>query len=373
MRAFPKKTIPNLALLTGVLLSSSLFGCASSHNACSRLLFGFESKENGQVQVRPSKKTAASYAKTGQFYQMRKEYALAIESFQAAVQIDPSYFAAYNSLGICYDQLKMFPEAVTAYRTALQLEGNRDEAHNNLGYSFLLQGNFEAAIASFTQAISLSKTHNRRYYNNLGLAYTKKGLYAEAYRAFLAVSSAARAQKTLVALAPTPALAQEFFLAPPLTLDAETRYQSTGMEVPTPPEVVPAKPAARPAAPEPVSLPGSPRKPLPAATQPLVVAIRPSNGNAVIAANLGQFLSRRGGKVRILANMPTYSGPTTIYFGMESLQEAYHLAQLIPGYQLMEQNDALPKNTLRVVVGEDLALYFNAGPDLRLSLLAPPR
>lgn len=442
-------TLPGwlITLGTGSLLAGALMGCATRDTRAPWYRFGFSPPKAPAIQVRPAKKSAESYYRSGLFYQERQEYALAADSYREAVRIDGSFMAAYNGLGVCSDRRQHFPEAVTAYQEAIRLRYDRDELHNNLGYSLLLQGDFDGAIESFTTAIALSPVNNRRYANNLGLAYTKKGRYGEAYRAMVTVGQEEKARRTVIALAPSPKSAEEFFLAAALALEPENTYLSAGMAGPGPGIVAPAGPSAAlaptteetntpplvlapappeatannsdrsspPRAPEgseqiprpqppgeksaatvrepPLPVAEAARSPLAnreklpqeqnppgdlsappareggdkaapaAAPQPLTVALRATKDNRGVAANLGKFLDHRQIKTRLLAGQATYRGPTIIYFGNESLQEAYRLALLIPGLQVMEQNDTLRPNTLRVVVGDDMTPYFHARPD----------
>ncbi len=469
-----------LALVAGGLISAGLLGCATPTNQhASWFPFGLEPPEKSLLQVRPSRQTADSYYKIGLFYQERREYGMAAESFQDAVRIDTTYFEAYNSLGICFDQMKLYKEAVTAYQNAIRLHPERDEVHNNLGYSQLLQGDFDAAIQAFTTAISLKQDNNRRYYNNLGLAYAKKGLYAEAYRALVTAGGEAKARRNLVALAPSPKVAQAFLLA--TTLDAKMEYQSAEKALPTHTEIMaeqttpqqvvapveesltsvsaqPEPPPAEsfvvdladlknqastvatlalpgddqssattsplpadqdsalpataaveelplaPVAPEPVpaltlaatpppatmSSDAQPVTPVLSATtlplanhdvaatvpldppkvaarsavkKPFVIELASFKASAGIIAKLGTHLEGQGFTVQLSAHKTKYYGKTTIYFAKNHLQEAYKLAQSIPGYQDMKQEEfALSGPSLRVVLGDDINPYFKKRP-----------
>jgi tetratricopeptide (TPR) repeat protein len=464
-----------LSVLTGGLVSVFLVGCASMSQYTSFFPFGLEAPEKNALHIRPSRNSADSYYKIGIFYQDRKEYAMAAESFHDAVRVDPKFFEAYNSLGVCYDQMKMYKEAVNAYQEAILLHPDRDEVLNNLGYSQLLQGDFDAAVKSFTTAIDLNQVNNRRYYNNLGLAYMKKSQYAEAYRAFVAAGGAEKARRNIVALAPSPKIGHEFLLAN--NLDGDTNYQSAEKALPrhkdtltkqsTLQQAIPVKDPLttnqldEPLQPEPfvvslhdsgkkdeavVSLaPKEDEKPSvdsldslaqqavakeaimtkPVAVDPLLVAARAlevsalpitdespqqvpkstfpppesdiiatpvikrnsdteahdnskkialrslskepfvielapsSKTGTAVAVNLGRHLSGHGFTVQLSPHKLKYYGKTTIYYGKASLQEAYQLAQSIPGYQDMKQEDfGRSKTQLRVMLGEDIKRLF---------------
>jgi Flp pilus assembly protein TadD len=121
----------------------------------------------------------------GRVFHERRQYRLAVEEFNMAVEIDPGNASAYNSLGVCRDMLGNYDKAMAAYSAALAIDPDLADARNNLGYSYLLQGRHDEAIESLKKAVALAND-NQRYQNNLGLAYARRGDYGAAFIAFSA-------------------------------------------------------------------------------------------------------------------------------------------------------------------------------------------
>jgi hypothetical protein len=73
-------------------------------------------------------------------------------------------------MGVVYDKQRQYDKAVSCYYAAVKADPKLDYVYNNLGYSQLLGGKTEKAIKSFQHAIRLNG-ENKRYHNNLALAY----------------------------------------------------------------------------------------------------------------------------------------------------------------------------------------------------------
>jgi hypothetical protein len=87
-----------------------------------------------------------------------------------------------------------------------------------------------------------------------------------------------------------------------------------------------------------------------------------SNGNGVrrMAAQVGNYLGRQGFEVSGARNAEHFSHmETMIYYCEEFLQEAYQLAQTIPGYQNMEKVAGFnqPDTAIHLVLGRDVIAH----------------
>jgi tetratricopeptide (TPR) repeat protein len=86
-------------------------------------------------------------------------------------------------LGKIYAELKMWNEAIDAYEQSLERDPFNVHAYNNLGFAALQVGKNALASAQLETATGLSEA--RPYmFNNLGLAYERQGLFAEALAAY---------------------------------------------------------------------------------------------------------------------------------------------------------------------------------------------
>jgi TolB-like protein/DNA-binding winged helix-turn-helix (wHTH) protein/Tfp pilus assembly protein PilF len=112
-----------------------------------------------------------SYLRGRSYWNQRNEASLhkAIEQFNKAVEIEPTYAAAYSGIADCYttmgylsylDPLDAFPQARTAATKAIALDPTLAEAHASLAYYNLYHAwNWEEAEKEFKRAIELNPNY----------------------------------------------------------------------------------------------------------------------------------------------------------------------------------------------------------------------
>jgi type IV pilus biogenesis/stability protein PilW len=124
-----------------------------------------------------------------QFYNER-EIPKAIQAYQRAIELDPSYIEAYNNLGIIYQELGDFENALKVYQKAIEINPRYEKAYNNLGILFYLQDRYEEALESFQKALAINP-NNMESYINCGILFKKKGQWdkaIESYQKALAIN-----------------------------------------------------------------------------------------------------------------------------------------------------------------------------------------
>ncbi|NJR39889.1 MAG: tetratricopeptide repeat protein, partial [Leptolyngbyaceae cyanobacterium CSU_1_4] len=109
----------------------------------------------------------------------QKDYELAIEDYEKAVQLRPDFTNAYINLGLAYDRSGNVDEAIKNYDQAIKLNPNASLAYNNRGIVYVRQGNYSDAIANYNKAIKNSPNFGLAYFNR-GLAYADQLKYKEA-------------------------------------------------------------------------------------------------------------------------------------------------------------------------------------------------
>ena len=114
--------------------------------------------------------SAEAWHKRGLSLQGLGSYHQALEAFDAAIAIDPSFAEAHNCRGIVLAGLDRPEDAVTSFKKALALKPDYAECHNNLGIVLQEFGRLDEAVASFDKAIAL-KPDNARVHNNRGTAF----------------------------------------------------------------------------------------------------------------------------------------------------------------------------------------------------------
>jgi tetratricopeptide (TPR) repeat protein len=123
-----------------------------------------------QTGVSTSKMTAAELEKAGDEARTQKDYAQAIEYFQAAVGKDRKNSTLYNKLGLAELRHDDFKSARTDFERAAKLNSKYAEAVNNIGAVDYLRKNYKSAAKYFKKAAALDETHPT-YHVNLGAAW----------------------------------------------------------------------------------------------------------------------------------------------------------------------------------------------------------
>jgi tetratricopeptide (TPR) repeat protein len=106
----------------------------------------------------------------------------AVEQYQMAIRVNPSYVNAYNNLGVSYLESGRVDEGIQLFQAALGLQPDLAETHNNLGLAYLRKGLADQAIEQLQEAVYLSPDDPYFYYG-LADAYKMKGLYENAAEA----------------------------------------------------------------------------------------------------------------------------------------------------------------------------------------------
>ena len=137
-------------------------------------------------------KQAESLVRQGDIYRDTKDWPRAIDAYQRARALEPS-FGAFAGLGLAYDEQKDYRNSVDAWKRALAIKPDATAA-NRLGLAHYYLDEPQAAVAAFQQAIQL-KSDSPSYNYNLGLVYLDLKDYPNAANAF----------KNSIALTPTAA------------------------------------------------------------------------------------------------------------------------------------------------------------------------
>jgi len=164
-------------------------------------------------------KEAEIYMNKGQALHSQKKYDEAIESFNKAIELDPSNFDAFNDRGRAYDAKQEYDKAIDDYSTAiginsriayvfnnrgnayqkknepeydkaiedycttLKLDPKYANAYNGRAYTYAKIGKFFKALADYSEAIKLNPDYALPY-ENRGLTYIDIGKYDEAIEDF---------------------------------------------------------------------------------------------------------------------------------------------------------------------------------------------
>ncbi len=129
---------------------------------------------------------ALSWNGLGNIYRIQGLDTQAIEAYQQAVGLFPSYPWPYHSLGLIYNKLGQYESAIIYYQQAIdRLSDDRDRAvvWNDLGDTYTRIRRWNDAIDAYQQSIDLDANYALPWFN-LGNVYTGTGRYDEAMQAY---------------------------------------------------------------------------------------------------------------------------------------------------------------------------------------------
>jgi tetratricopeptide (TPR) repeat protein len=107
----------------------------------------------------------------------------AVASFGRALSVMPEYPEAHNNLGSVFNQMGRFKEAATCYTKALQIRPGYAEAHNGLGNALRDLDEPEEALSHFDAAIRISPDFSQAH-KNRGDTLRSLGKLEDAIRSY---------------------------------------------------------------------------------------------------------------------------------------------------------------------------------------------
>jgi tetratricopeptide (TPR) repeat protein len=115
----------------------------------------------------------------GDIFMAKKEYSLAVLSYQKALQLEPRSAPLLNKVGIAYHQQNMLGQAKKYYDRAVKADKTYPFAVNNLGMIQYNKKNFRQAAKLFERAVVL-RNDVAAMHSNLGHSYFALKRYDEA-------------------------------------------------------------------------------------------------------------------------------------------------------------------------------------------------
>jgi len=135
--------------------------------------------EEYKAALDTAKDDSAVLFKLAKAYTRKKEYALAIASFQDGLKIDPKNIGAHNYLGYAYEQSKQYQQAATEYETVLEFEQENLYALSHLGLAYRQMKKLDKAEVILRTALELDpkceRPDSKNVHNYLGLVYEGRG------------------------------------------------------------------------------------------------------------------------------------------------------------------------------------------------------
>lgn len=131
----------------------------------------------------PGERSAGSYLEEGNVYFNVGQYALAIDRYSRALEVDGSLAAAYYNRANARTRSGEYEAALADYGRALALQPNDADALNNRGMLHVYRGDYAAAVADFDAALAIAPGDTTVLVNR-GLARLHAGQAVEALADF---------------------------------------------------------------------------------------------------------------------------------------------------------------------------------------------
>lgn len=136
---------------------------------------------NAAIKLEPT--YANAYNSRGEAYSELGQYQLAIKDYSEAIKLKPDDFYYITNRAVAYNNLGMYQAAVDDYSKVLRLKPDYALAYHNRGVAYNELGQHQLAIVDFSEAIRLKPDYANAY-NNRGTAYNELGKYQRAIEDF---------------------------------------------------------------------------------------------------------------------------------------------------------------------------------------------
>ncbi len=105
-------------------------------------------KEPGRVPL--------AYAYRGVAFERVGRFDKAIEDYERAIALNPSYYPAYNNMGALLGKMSLFARAIEYFNKAIDLSPDYTDAYYNRGITYVAIEQFGRALEDFNKAILLN-------------------------------------------------------------------------------------------------------------------------------------------------------------------------------------------------------------------------
>ncbi|MBS3740041.1 tetratricopeptide repeat protein [Candidatus Bipolaricaulota bacterium] len=117
----------------------------------------------------------------GRYQLQNKQYSMAAQSFQKAIQSRPDYVAAYMDYGKLLVELRNYEEAAEQFKKALDLASDNINIMNNLAHAYMKSKQYGKAEDTYKDVLKLS-SNNFNAKKGLGDLYSEQGNYEDAIK-----------------------------------------------------------------------------------------------------------------------------------------------------------------------------------------------
>jgi lipoprotein NlpI len=127
---------------------------------------------NQAIALDPSYSDA--YLFRGMLYQKKGQADNAIKDFSRSILLDPSSGKAYFNLGVIYAETGLYGQAIENFSNSLTRDPTFADAYANRGIAYALSGRQDSALADFNKAIELNERSPDAYFDRGKLYYSTR-------------------------------------------------------------------------------------------------------------------------------------------------------------------------------------------------------
>src|SRR5262249_10509670 len=169
------------AVEKGVVSREELNGLLQAVNKFRNLLVKSHAHwiKAGDVQVSLTLLSLKHTIVEGNEYLYKRNYSMAIDHYDQAIEIDPNNADAWNNKGIALHNLRKYKEAIHCCDMAIKINPNYADAWNNKGVSLGKLGKYKEAIDCTDRAVKIDPNYADAW-NNKGVSLGKLAKYKEA-------------------------------------------------------------------------------------------------------------------------------------------------------------------------------------------------
>lgn len=131
---------------------------------------------NAAINLDPS---ALGYNNRGKAVKAMGQIEQAVADYTSAINLDPAYHLAYNNRGIAYKEMGRSENAIEDFSAAIKVKPDYAPAYTNRGVVYGELGQLDRALADFTAAIMVNPFYSDAYVGR-GLIFEKRGEFGRA-------------------------------------------------------------------------------------------------------------------------------------------------------------------------------------------------
>lgn len=124
----------------------------------------------------------------GDTYQRSKNYDLAIQEYNRAIQLDPDYARGYQRVSVSYHAKGEYQQAIQNLDRAIEIEPDNSRYYFNRGLAYFMLEEYSNALEDYNSAIRLNPQDVNSYYNRSSVLL-RLGLYEAAIQDYNVILS----------------------------------------------------------------------------------------------------------------------------------------------------------------------------------------